>query len=153
MRAVAAAEWDAEPLPEITMGLLDSVIGALSGVRSTGGRGDLLNAVLRMLADDGDGIGADGLAERFQENGMSEVLDSWIGRGSNLPISPDDLQLVLGSDTVDGISQQVGLSRRVTADRLSQMLPFVVDKLTPHGRLPADGLGDMGQLMGRMAAK
>lgn len=82
---------------------------------------------------------------------MSEVVHSWIGRGSNLTISPDDVQRVLGSQTIENIAQQLGLSERVTADRLSQMLPFVVDKLTPHGRLPADGLGDIGQLMGRMA--
>jgi len=135
------------------MGLLDSVIGALSGVRSTDGNGDMLGAVLHMLADDGDGLGVEGLVERFHEGGMSQVLDSWIGRGGNLPISPDDLQRVLGGATIDDIAQQLGLSHRVTADRLSQMLPYVVDKLTPHGRLPADGLGDMGQLMGRMAGR
>jgi len=134
------------------MGLLDSVIGALSGVRTTSARGDMLGAVLQMLAEGGDGIGVDGLIERFDRCGMSDVLHSWIGRGNNLPISPDDVQRVLGSEIVD-IAQQLGLSERVTADRLSQMLPFVVDKLTPHGRLPADGLGDLGQLMGRMAAR
>ena len=58
---------------------------------------------------------------------------------------------MLGTDLVEEIAQQLGLSRRVTCDRLSQMLPYVVDKLTPNGRLPADGLGDLGQLMGRMA--
>ena len=133
------------------MGLLDSVIGALSGVRSTGGRGDMLGVVLQMLANDGDGIGIDGLVDRFSAHDMSPVLDSWVSRGSNLPIAPDDLQRVLGSDVIEDIAQQVGLSRRVTCDRLSQMLPYVVDKLTPHGRLPVDGLGDLGQLMGRMA--
>ena len=135
------------------MGLLDSVIGALSGVRSTSGSGDMLGVVLQMLADDGEGIGIEGLIERFRDSGMSSVLDSWIARGSNLPISPEDLQRVLGTETVEEIAQQAGLSRRVTADRLSQMLPFVIDKLTPHGRLPAGGLGDLGQLMGRMAGR
>lgn len=135
------------------MGLLDSVIGALSGVRSTGGNGDMLGVVLHMLADDGEGMGVQGLIERFHDSGMSHVLDSWISRGGNLPISPDDLHQVLGSETVEGIAQQLGLSSNVTAERLCQMLPYVVDKLTPHGRLPADGLGNMGQLMGRMAGR
>ena len=135
------------------MGLLDSVIGVLSGVRSTSGSGDMLNVVLQMLANDGEGIGMEGLVERFKDCGMSSVLDSWVARGSNLPISADDLQRVLGTETVEEIAQQAGLSRRVTADRLSQMLPFVIDKLTPHGRLPPNGLGDLGQLMGRMAGR
>jgi uncharacterized protein YidB (DUF937 family) len=135
------------------MGLLDSVIGALSGARNSVGSGDMLSAVLRMLADDGDGIGMDGLNERFEDSGMAEVFSSWVSRGRNLPISPDELHRVLGSELIDDISQQLGTSHRVTAERLSQMLPYVVDKLTPAGRLPEDGVGDMGQLMGRMAGR
>jgi uncharacterized protein YidB (DUF937 family) len=133
------------------MGLLDSVIGALSGLRSSTSRGDMLGAVLGLLADDSDGLRIDGLAERFERGGMGQVLQSWIGCGPNLPISPEDLQRVLGNDTVDQVAQQLGLSRRVTADRLSQMLPYVIDKLTPQGQVPEEGLGDMGELMGRMA--
>ena len=135
------------------MGLLDSVIGALSGVRSAGGRGDMLIAVLGLLANDGQGPGIDEIIERFEQNGMSDVLNSWVSRGENLPISPEALQGVLGTETVETIAQQLGLSRRVAADRLSQMLPYVLDKLTPHGRVPDGGLGDMGDLMGRMARR
>jgi len=135
------------------MGLLDSVIGVLSGIRIGGGRGDTLGAVLNMLADDRDGLGIAGLVERFDRGGLSPVLDSWIGPGSNLPIAPDELQRVLGRETVDGIAQQLGLPQRVTADRLSQMLPYVVDKLTPQGCLPDGGLGEMGELMTRMAQR
>jgi uncharacterized protein YidB (DUF937 family) len=135
------------------MGLLDSVIGVLSGVRTSSGRGDLLSAVLRMLADDGDGPGMDGLQERFEESGLAETLNSWIGRGANMPIEPEELQRVLGDDTIAALAQQQGLSPATTADRLAQMLPFVVDKLTPGGRLPEGGFGDVGDLMGRMGRR
>lgn len=135
------------------MGLLDSVIGALSGVRSSSGRGDMLGAVLHMLADDGDGPGIAGLAERFDDAGLTDVFESWVRRGGNLPITDDDLQRALGTDMMDGIAEQVGLSRRVAAERLSQMLPYVVDKLTPRGTLPEEGFGDMGALMGRLAGR
>jgi uncharacterized protein YidB (DUF937 family) len=135
------------------MGLLDSVIGALSGVRSSSGRGDMLSAVLRLLADDGEGPGIGGLKERFTESGLGETLQSWIGRGANMPIEPDELRRVLGSETVESIAEQLGLSAATTSDRLAQMLPFVVDKLTPNGRLPEDGFGDFGELMGRMGRR
>lgn len=135
------------------MGLLDSVIGALSGVRSSSGHGDMLQAVLHMLADDGDGLGIEGLAERFQAGGLGETFQSWIGRGANLPIEPAELQRVLGSDAVGAIAQQTGLSPGTTADRLATMLPYVIDKLTPSGRLPETGLGDFGELMGRMGRR
>ncbi|HJV61530.1 MAG TPA: YidB family protein [Albitalea sp.] len=133
------------------MGLLDSVIGALSGARSSSGRGDMLGVVLQMLADDADGLGIEGLAERFDDQGMTVVLDSWIGRGRNLPISAQELERVLGAETMDELGHQLGVSRWIAAERLSQMLPYVVDKLTPLGRVPEGGLGDLGQLMGRMA--
>jgi len=135
------------------MGLLDSVIGVLSGARSSAGSGDTLSAVLRMLADDGDGVGVEGLRERFEDHGLSQVWASWVGRGDNLPISPDELQRVLGSETVEDISQQLGMSHRAAADRLSQMLPYVLDKLTPQGRVPEEGLGDMGTLIGKMGRR
>jgi uncharacterized protein YidB (DUF937 family) len=117
------------------------------------GRGDMLNAVLGMLADDGNGPGIEGLVERFREAGFSHVIESWIAWGRNLPISPEDLQQVLGTEAIDDVAEQLGLSHRETAERLSQMLPYVVDKLTPQGGMPEEGLGDMGQLMGRMAGR
>ena len=139
--------------PEQVMGLLDSVIGALSGIRSGGGRGDMLTAVLRMLADDGDAGGIESLRERFCDAGLRETFDSWIGRGANMPIEPDEMHRVLGTELIDDIAEQTGLSRPATAERLSQLLPFVVDKLTPRGRVPEEGLGDMGTLMGRMGRR
>src|SRR5262245_10397949 len=122
------------------MGLLDSVIGALSGIRGGGGSGDLLPAVLAMLADDGSGPGMRELAERFERQGLAEVIASWIGRDGNLPIAPDVLQRVLGRDTIAHLADELGLSHPATAERLTRMLPYVIDKLTPEGFVPPDGL-------------
>jgi uncharacterized protein YidB (DUF937 family) len=134
------------------MGLLDSVIGVLSGSRTSGGRGDMLSAVLGMLADDGDGPGIAELLQRFERCGHGQQIGSWIGSGENLPISADALCQALGTETIDRLAAQMGLSQGVTADRLSQLLPFVIDKLTPGGVVPEEGLGDMGRLMGRMGS-
>ena len=95
------------------MGLLDSVIGVLSGIRTSSGRGDMLNAVLGMLADDGDGPGIGELVRRFEQGGHAEEMSSWIGRGENLPIAPDALQDVLGGETIQRLAQQLGLSQDV----------------------------------------
>ena len=135
------------------MGLLDSVIGALSGVRGGSSRGDLLSAVLQMLADDGDGPGIHALNQRFVQSDLEETMKSWVGRGANLPIEPDEIQRVLGPDAVGQIAQQLGLSPQSTAERLATMLPYVIDKLTPGGRLPEAGFGDFGELMGRMGRR
>lgn len=135
------------------MGLLDSVIGVLSGARTGAGSGDMLTTVLRLLADDGEGPGLAEIRDRFAEGGLAATFESWVGRGGNIPIEPEELQRVLGTELVEDIAHQLGMSTRHTAERLAQMLPYVVDKLTPGGRIPESGLGDCGQLMGRMAGR
>jgi uncharacterized protein YidB (DUF937 family) len=136
------------------MGLLDSVVGALAGGAggAGGGQGGLLHAVVGMLANNagGGGGGVAELVERFQQGGLGDVIGSWIGTGQNLPVSPDQLRNVLGSDALAGIAQRLGLDQAQVAGQLSQMLPEVLDKLTPHGSVPQGGLGDVSELLGRL---
>ena len=148
------------------MGLLDSVIGALAGGGQGnaqgggmgGGQGALLNIVMGMLANSGQG-GAGGIGDligRFQQGGLGNVVGSWIGTGQNLPVSPDQLQSVLGSDTIANIAQQLGLSHGDAASQLSHMLPQVIDKLTPNGEVPqggVGGLGDISEMLARFTQK
>lgn len=146
------------------MGLLDSVIGALGGAQGNplgqqGAHGDLLQAVIAMLAQGGLGSGGSagglgGLVAQFEQAGLGHVVSSWVGTGQNLPISADQLGGVLGSDVIGQLAQQLGLSPGETQSQLSQMLPHVVDTLTPGGRLPeasGEGLGDIGSLLARFS--
>lgn len=135
------------------MGLLDSVIGAIGsggGGAGGGGQGALLNAVIGMLGNaNGPGGGLAGLVQQFQQGGLGDVVGSWVSTGQNLPVSADQLTQVLGNDTIGQLAQQLGLSNGDVAGQLSQLLPQVVDKLTPNGQLPAGGgLGDIGSLLG-----
>ena len=133
------------------MGLLDSVIGMVAGGQQGGGNAALINMVVGMLANNGQGGG--GLADivgKFQQAGMGDVVSSWIGTGQNAPISGDQLGSVLGSDTIAQIAQQLGLSQGDAAAQLSQVLPQVVDKLTPGGQAPSGGLGDIGSILAQL---
>ena len=103
-------------------GLLGSGVGGTgAGLRSAGGIG---------------GLG--GLLNRFQQSGHSDVATSWVGTGENRPIAPNQLESALGSDTVEDLSHQTGMPRQDLLSELSHVLPGVVDKLTPHGRVPND---------------
>jgi len=136
------------------MGLLDSVIGALGQGGSGGGQGDVLSAVLGFLNNQPGGL--PGLVARFQQGGLGDVVGSWISTGQNLPISPEQLHNVLGGDAVAGLAQQLGLSHGDAAGQLSQLLPQVVDKLTPNGQLPSGdlgSLGDIGGLLGQITGR
>lgn len=140
------------------MGLLDSVIGALGSQQQQpggGGQGDLLGAVIGMLGQQGGGGlgGLAGLVAKFQQAGLGDVASSWVGTGANKPVSPDQLGGVLGNDMVAGLAKQLGINPQDALGQLSQMLPQVVDKLTPQGQIPQGdigGLGNMGDLAGML---
>jgi uncharacterized protein YidB (DUF937 family) len=141
------------------MGMLDDVIG--SAVPQGGLAKPLMIALFALLAsgalhkgsasatstpgkaaapsDEGDGGllgGLGGLLNRFQESGHGDVMKSWIGTGQNRPIAPPQLGSALGSDIVKSLAQRSGLPEQELMAQLSQILPSVVDKLTPNGRLP-----------------
>ena len=141
------------------MGLLDSVIGAVTGGMGGQGRGDsqgaLLNAVIAMLANGqgqgGAGGGLGDLIGKFTQGGLGDVIGSWVGHGQNAPISGDQLSNVLGSDMISDLAARLGLSHEEAAGQLSQVLPQVVDRLTPQGHAPAGGLGGMDDLMAQLS--
>ncbi len=81
-----------------------------------------------------DGLG--GLIDQFQKKGLGEVIDSWVNRGKNENVAPDQVTVALGGDVIDELSRRTGLSRDQVVTELARMLPNVVDKLTPDGRLP-----------------
>jgi uncharacterized protein YidB (DUF937 family) len=80
--------------------------------------------------------GLGGLLEKLQESGHGEVTKSWIGSGQNQPISPGSLGSALGPSIIKALSEKTGLSEQELTAQLSQLLPGLVDKLTPQGRLP-----------------
>ena len=76
------------------------------------------------------------MLQSFQQSGHSDVLNSWIGPGQNQPIAPDQLHQALGPEAVDNLSRLTGIPQNELLSELSRVLPGVVDKLTPHGRMP-----------------
>ncbi|TGE02515.1 YidB family protein [Methylobacterium nonmethylotrophicum] len=83
------------------------------------------------------GGGLDQLIDRFRQGGLGELIESWIGPGHNRPIQPHQLAQALGPDTVDTLSRQTGLGRDDLLAQLAQVLPGVIDGLTPQGRRPS----------------
>jgi uncharacterized protein YidB (DUF937 family) len=84
----------------------------------------------------GMGGGLGGLLEQFQRMGYGDQANSWVGTGQNLPISPDVISQIFGREGLSQIAAQAGLSEADASAGLSQLLPGVVDKLTPQGQLP-----------------
>jgi uncharacterized protein YidB (DUF937 family) len=133
------------------MGLFDSVLGTVSNqLQSQVASGNLTQVLGKLLANNGELGGLQGMMDKFDQAGLGNVLNSWIGTGSNLSISGDQLASALGPDTLDKLAGQVGLDGSQLSDQLAQMLPGLVDKLTPHGTAPEGGLGNTNDLMGML---
>ena len=144
------------------MGLLDSVLGSAMGAMTGGGQGgqgggsDLLMQVIGSLLQGqggGGGVagaagGLGGLLQQLQQGGLGDAVQSWVGTGENQPVSSDQLQAALGGDRVSELAQQTGLSQGELMGQLSQVLPQVIDRLTPQGEVPTGGGGDMAGMLG-----
>ncbi|WP_336485569.1 YidB family protein [Methylobacterium nigriterrae] len=84
----------------------------------------------------GDLGGLDGLIERFERGGLGDLIGSWIGHGQNRPVQPSQLAQALGPDTLDTLERQTGMDRDALLGQLAQVLPEVINGLTPQGRVP-----------------
>jgi uncharacterized protein YidB (DUF937 family) len=80
--------------------------------------------------------GLEGLVQQFHDKGLGGLVSSWVSTGQNLPISADQLQHVLGSEQVKELAARAGISSETASSHLTQLLPMLIDKLTPNGQLP-----------------
>jgi uncharacterized protein YidB (DUF937 family) len=134
------------------MGLLDQVLGGLMG--GSGGASPIQNVLMNMLAGNqqgqqqggpggfnqgtaGGGLG--GLIAAFEQAGLGQIAQSWVGNGPNQSVSPQQLQSVLGDGQVQTMADQAGMAPHDFLSQLSQHLPNVVNGMTPNGRLPDEG--------------
>ena len=145
------------------MGLMDSLIGAatnaamgsLQGNQTTGGAPDtaggldpqMIMGLVGTLINNAGGL--QGILAKLQQGGLGEAAQSWIGTGANQPVSADQLGGALGPDLMGMLAQQLGGNTQQAAGTLADLLPGLIDQLTPQGRLPADnGMGALGALLG-----
>ncbi len=104
---------------------------------AVGGGQGLVTSIVEMLSNRQGGLS--GLAEAFQQKGLGDIVSSWIGTGQNLPVSADQIQQVLGDEQIRALAQKSGISTDAAGSQLAELLPGIVDKLTPGGQIPQGG--------------
>ncbi len=108
------------------MGMFDGLLGGIVGA----GMVSVLNNIIEKHG------GLQGVVSEFEKNGLGPTVQSWVGTGPNQPISPDQVHTALGPDLLQQLSAKSGLSVQDLAQKLAQVLPQAVDKLTPNGAIP-----------------
>jgi uncharacterized protein YidB (DUF937 family) len=126
------------------MGIFDQLGQAAAGMMGSGKQSPLVQAAISLLAQNSSVGGLAGLLQAFQRNGMGDIVNSWVGTGKNLPISPAQVQQGLGGDLLKQLASQAGLSAEATSDQLANLLPGLIDTLTPGGKLPDTNLIEQG---------
>ena len=117
------------------MGLLDDIGGALKGVLGQEA-GAAMPALISSALAKTDLGNLNGIVAQLQQGGLGQQVASWLGSGTNLPVSADQLQAALGSQQVREIAGHLGLPVDQALNVLSAHLPNLVDQASPNGTLP-----------------
>lgn len=123
------------------MGILDS-LGKILGNGQTS-QNPLIDAVMGMLGNQQTG-GLGGLVQQFAGKGLGDIVNSWVGTGQNLPITPQQIQQGLGKETLSRLASKANIPTDQIAGQLSKLLPQVVDRLTPEGKVNQEEIMSKG---------
>jgi uncharacterized protein YidB (DUF937 family) len=126
------------------MSLLDGIAAvADSLISGSDKQKQLTSAALSRISDPATG-GLLGLVNTLRQLGLDDVVSSWISTGENKPISSEQVQNALGEGQINQIAQNMGVSHQEVSTGLAGLLPQLIDKLTPDGKLPEGRVLDQG---------
>lgn len=108
------------------MGLFDGVLGGLMGA-------GLTQMLAKYIEQHG---GLQELVNRFQQHGLGEVVQSWIGSGANLPVSAAQITQIIGQDQLSQLAAKFSVEPQRLAQKLAELLPETVNRMTPDGVIP-----------------
>ncbi len=124
----------------------------LGGLLGSGEKGNVLQSLLGMFGGGkGEGFDLGGLLSKFQGAGMGQKAESWVGTGDNEKLSGSEVGQALGTDTVEKIAQQTGVSKEAVENDLADTLPQLIDKVTPEGKVP--DMGGLQDIIGKFLGK
>lgn len=108
------------------MGLLDGILAGVVG-------GEMASVVNGLIEKHG---GVQGIVTQLEQQGLGSTVKSWVGTGANQPISADQVHQAFGASTIQALAAKAGLNPQDLAQKLAQVLPQAIDKLTPGGVVP-----------------
>ena len=136
------------------MGLMDQLGQAAGGAMGgQAAQNPLLQIVTSLLGQNSSVGGLAGLVQSFQKAGLGDIVNSWVGTGKNMPVTPDQIKQGLGGDVLNQLAGKAGVSPDAASAQLSSLLPDVIDKVTPNGKIEAGGIDQLLKMFqGKMGA-
>jgi uncharacterized protein YidB (DUF937 family) len=138
------------------MSLFNSIINAVTkGVGDQSGllgqaleNPRLMEGVMGLLSKDSEIGGVEGLLANFQQAGLGDAVQSWLGDGANEALGPDQVAQALGPDTVQQLAERANMDPTEASDVLATALPDMIDKLTPQGQVQDMDMGSLQSMLG-----
>jgi len=109
------------------MGMFDGLLGGVVGA-------EMATVVNGLIQKHG---GVQGIVSQLESQGLGNTVKSWVGTGANEPVTGDQIHAALGPDMIAQLAAKVGMTPEDLSAKLAQVLPGAIDKLTPHGTVPA----------------
>jgi uncharacterized protein YidB (DUF937 family) len=126
------------------MGLMDQLGQAAGGMMGgQAAQNSLLQAVTSLLGQNSSVGGLAGIVQAFQKNGLGDIVNSWVSTGKNLPITPDQIKQGLGGDFLSQLASKAGIPPDAASAQLSSLLPDMIDKVTPNGKIESGGIDQL----------
>jgi len=116
--------------------------------------GDITSALGSILGNsDGEGgVDIASIVSNFAQNGLSDIVSSWLGDGDNAPVDANTLSNILGEDKISQFAEQLGISTESASKALADVLPSIIDKATSdNSNIVNDLLEKVGGVEGAMA--
>lgn len=128
------------------MGLFDSVAGAMMN-KVMGDKGPLAKLAMELFQQYG---GLPGILQTLKNGGLSEQVDSWVGKGANMSVNAEQIGAALGSSVLAGIATKLNMTTEELSSKIAEHLPDVVNQLTPNGVVENNPALIMSRLMGML---
>ncbi|MDP3445500.1 MAG: YidB family protein [Ignavibacteria bacterium] len=122
------------------MDIFDSFLN--SGSESKDSGSSFIDAAKIVIGENGN---LSDLVSQFTNNGLGDIIQSWVGTGKNAPITGTQLANVLGAEKIEKIAETLGFPSSTIPGILAGFLPGIIDKLTPDGKLPDENIFTKGK--------
>lgn len=129
------------------MGLLDDLVGSLGNNSNGSGQGNQIQQLMAIWNWVQEQGGVQVLLEKFQQGGLGQVLNSWLGSGNNQSIDGGEIQNALGQDQLQSLADKLGTDVNGASGTLAALLPQVIDKLSPQGHIDTSNTQDLGAMV------
>jgi uncharacterized protein YidB (DUF937 family) len=129
-------------LKDLWNGLLGKFLGGGSSANVDSDA--LINGLMGLLSPKSGSTGLTGLINQFQQKGLGDLISGWVSTGPNPAISAKQVRQGIDPDLLAQFAEAVGLNKKTASSKLAEVLPTVVDKLTPDGNVPSDNLLEEG---------